>query len=333
MRKSLFLWAALSALAPEARAQAPTIDHAPVACAAAGKFPRLEARLAPSDQVASARVLFQGKTSDWYAVTMKLEGPVFVGVLPQPRKDLKSFRYYIDVTDKALGTSRTAEFTTSVVESASTCKGKLMAGALSSASVILQGPAGVVALPAGFASTGVIAAGTAAGSGTAVGAAGAGAGAGGGGVGATALVVGGLAVAAGAVAVGGAKGGSDSSSDSSPTGPGSTNPGQSGAVYNIVFQPTPPGIDMSACAGRPLTWSSQALSGVDANGNFNMTWAPNEPNTARISGQLTATSFQATLACVNGAQSGSISATGSGSSYSGSWTFGSQRGQASITKQ
>jgi len=323
---------ALLFIASEALAQGPAIDHAPVGCASAGRFPRLEARFNPSDQVATARVLFQGKTADWYSVTMKPEGTVFVGVLPQPKKDLKSFRYYIDVTDKALATSRTAEFTTSVVDSSSACKGKLMAGALGTASVILQGPAGVVALPAGFATTGVVA-GTAAGTGAAAGAAGAGAG--GGGIGSTALVVGGVAVAGAAVAVGAAKGGGDSPSDSSSssTGPGPTNPGQVGSSYNVVFQPAPPGIDVSVCAGRSVTWSSQSVSGIDTNGNFNLTWAPNEPNTLRISGQVTATSFQATITCVNGAQSGSISATGSGSTYSGSWTFGSQRGTASITKQ
>jgi hypothetical protein len=329
MPKGSGLSLVLFAIASEVLAQTPTIDHAPVACASVGKFPRLEARFTPPDQVAAARVLFRGKTTVWYSVVMKPEGAVFVGVLPQPKKDLEFFRYYIEVTDKAMGTTRTAEFTANVVESASACKGGLMAGALGSASVVLQGPAGVVALPAGFASTGVVAGSAAAGSGGAVGAAGAGAG--GGGIGATALVVGGLAVAGGAaVAVKG--GGGDSSSNSSSTGPGTAN-GQGGAVYSVTFQPSPPGVDLSVCVGHALTWSSQALSGVDANGNFNMTWSPNEPNTLRITGQLTATTFNATIACVNGAQSGAISATGSGNSYSGSWTFGSQRGQASISKQ
>ena len=309
-------------------AQTPSIDHQAVACVAAEKFPRLEARLAPPDEVAAARVVFQGQTTDWYSVAMKPEGNVFSGVLPKPKKELKSFRYYIEVTDKAMGTNRTAEYTAAVVDSASACKGKVMAGALGSASVILQGPAGVAALPAGFASSGVVA-GSAAGSGSAAGAAGAGGGAGGG-VGTTALVLGGVAVAGGVVAVGASKGGEDSSSE--PTGPGTTS-GNVGVVYNIIFLPSPPGIDVSVCAGRSLTWGSQALSGVDAGGNFNMTWAPNEPNTLRISGQLSATSFQATLACVSGAQSGSISATGSNNSYSGTFAFGNSRGQVSITKQ
>jgi hypothetical protein len=310
-----------------AQAQALSIDHQPVGCAAAEKFPRLEARFAPADTVAVARVVFQGQTNDWYSVAMKPEGAVFAGVLPKPKKSLKSFRYYIEVTDKALGTNRTAEFTATVVDSSGACQGKILAGALGSASVILQGPAGVAALPAGFASSGVIA-GSAAGS--SAGAAGASVAGGGGGLGGTALVVGGLALAGGAVAVGAAKGGGEDTSSSTPSG--ATGSGNTGSIYSVSFLPQPRGIDMSACAGRPLTWSSQALP-VDAAGNFNTTWAPNEPNTARISGQLTPTNFQATIACVNGALSGTISATGSNNSYSGTFAFGASTGQVSITKQ
>lgn len=194
--------------AASAGAQAPRIDHQPVACAAAEKFPRLEARFEPAETVATARVVFQGQTTDWYSVAMKQEGAVFAGVLPKPNKNLKSFRYYIEVTDKALSTNRTSDHTAAVVGSASACKGKVMAGALASASVILQGPAGVVALPAGFASSGVVA-GSAAGSGSAAGAAGASGAAGGGGIGATALVLGGVAAAGGA-AVALKQGGEDS---------------------------------------------------------------------------------------------------------------------------
>jgi len=304
-------------------AQTPSIDHQSVACAAAGKFPRMEARFAPPGEVAAARVVFQGQTADWYSVAMKPEGTVFSGVLPKPKKDLKSFRYYIEVTDKAMGTSRTAEYTAAVVDSASACKGKLMAGSLGSASVILQGPAGVAALPAGFASSGVVA-GSAAGSGSAVGATGAGAGAGGG-IGATALVIGGLAVAGGAVAVAMPK--DDSSSSDSSSTSGTT--GSSKTLYGISF---PGFIDVSVCAGRQLIWSSHNVS-ADASGNFNETWSVSEPNTMRVAGQVTPTSFQATLSCTNGARTGSISATGSGNSYSGSFSFGPSTGPVSVTKQ
>ncbi len=179
-------------------AQTLGIEHQPVGCAVAEKFPRLEARFAPAASVATARVLFQGQNPEWYSVAMKPEGAVFVGILPKPKKSLKAFRYYIEVTDQALGTNRTADFTASVVDNSSSCQGKMMAGALASASVVLQGPAGVAALPAGFASSGVVA-GSAAGS--SAGASAGAAGAAGGGISTAVLVAGGVAVAGGAAAV------------------------------------------------------------------------------------------------------------------------------------
>jgi hypothetical protein len=94
--------------ATSGQAQTPRIDHQPVACAQAGKFPRLEARFMPVEGVAAARVVFQGQTADWYSVAMKPEAGVYSGVLPKPNKDLKSFRYYIEVTDEALGTRLTS---------------------------------------------------------------------------------------------------------------------------------------------------------------------------------------------------------------------------------
>jgi len=201
-----------------AQAQAPSIEHQAVGCAVAEKYPRLEARFAPADGVATARVLFQTENAQqWYAVAMKADGAAFSGVLPKPKKSLKAFRYYIEVTDKTLATSRTADYTTNVVAGSSECKGKMMAVALGSASVLLQVPAGAAALPAGFASTGVVAAGSS----SAVAATGATAGGGGGlGTGAIAGIVAGAgAVAAGAVVVAGKSGDEGSSAGKSYSGP------------------------------------------------------------------------------------------------------------------
>ena len=62
-----------------------SIEHQPVACAVAERFPKLEARFAPPENVARARVAFQGRnTAEWYSVDMKADGPVFVGTLPKP---------------------------------------------------------------------------------------------------------------------------------------------------------------------------------------------------------------------------------------------------------
>jgi hypothetical protein len=156
---------------------APAIDHKPVTCAVAEKFPRLEARLDPAPSISRAVIQFRTEsTPRWYAVAMKAEHGSFFGVLPRPRKSLKAFRYYIEATDDAFATSRTPEYSTSVVPGAGDCQGKVVAGALGSASVLLQVPAGAAAVPAGFASTGVVTAG----SGTAASAAGAASGGGGG---------------------------------------------------------------------------------------------------------------------------------------------------------
>nr|HEU0092885.1 hypothetical protein [Vicinamibacteria bacterium] len=112
-----------------AAAQTLSIDHSAVACVVAEKFPRLEARFVPGDAVAKARVFFQtGNAKHWYAVAMKPEGGGFSGVLPKPKKSLNAYRYYIEATDKSLGTSRTAEYTTSVVTGPGGCKGKMMGG-------------------------------------------------------------------------------------------------------------------------------------------------------------------------------------------------------------
>ena len=197
-------------------AQSLTIDHSAVGCVVAERFPRLEARFDPRDALAKAQVLFQPENGrHWYAVAMTGEGPAFCGVLPKPKKSLKAFRYYIEATDKTLGTSRTAEYTASVVAGAAGCQDKMMAGALGSASVTLEVPAGAPSVPVGFSSTGVTAVGAAATAAT-VGAAAAGAAAAGttaatgGGVSTTLLVVGGLVAAAGgAAAIAAAAGGSD----------------------------------------------------------------------------------------------------------------------------
>jgi hypothetical protein len=194
-------------------AQSLTIEHSAVGCVLAGKFPRLDARFVPGEAVGRARVFFQ--TTDakrWYSVAMKPGSGTFSGVLPKPKKSLEAFRYYIEVTDKSLSTSRTAEYTTSVVAGPGGCKGKMMGGGLASAAVTIEVPAGAPAVPAGFSSSGLTAASVAGAATVATGAAVAGAAAGGGiSTGVIVAVAGVAAAGAGvAVAVGAAKGGEDS---------------------------------------------------------------------------------------------------------------------------
>ena len=178
-----------------------SIDHRGVGCVVAGRFPRLEAALSPTAQVARARVLFRAKgTTAWYAVGMKPEGAVFTAALPKPKKGLTGFDYYIEAVDRGFTISRTAEYSPQVVGNAVACEqGKVMAGSVGTASVVVDVPAGAPVVPAGFASEGVVAATAGAGG---AGAAGAGAGAAAaGGIGATALIIGGAAAAGAAAAV------------------------------------------------------------------------------------------------------------------------------------
>jgi hypothetical protein len=306
-------------------AQGPAIEHAPVGCVVADKFPLFEARVSPAESVGRARVYFRGSGNAYYTVEMKPESGTFRAVLPKPKKDLGQVHYYIEVVNQAFAESRTAEYVAEVAGDAASCSKKgAMAAVAGSASLIVTAASGAPAIPAGFSAAGITSAGAAAGAGAA------GAASTGGGIGATALVVGGLAIAGGAVAVGAAKGGGEE-----PTDPGSgpNGGGPTGAVYSVGFVPTLPGLDVSACAGRPLNWGSQALSVPNTTGGFDDVWSPNEPNTLRIAGQLSATSFQAAISCVNGARSGTISATGANGNYNGTFEFGNSRGQVTVTRQ
>lgn len=323
-------------MCPWASAQSLSIEHTAVACATAGKYPKIEVRFSPADALGAARVVFQGRTTDWYSVAMKVEAGAYTGVLPKPNKDLKSFRYYVEATDKSMGTSRTEEFTTDVVESAGACRGRLMAGALSTASIVLQGPAGAAALPAGFAPAGVIA-GSAAGSSAAVGAGASAAGGAGGGIGATALVVGGLA-AAGGVAVVATKSGGDSSSSGSGSGSNS-NPTQNIKLdVSIVSSSTSatgpisgPFINVSACQAG-LTFGGGSIF-LRQDGTFDDVWNPPSEQVLRVTGRGDANSLQASLACVNGnGPTGSLAATGSGYTMSGTFAFGPSQGTISVRR-
>lgn len=353
---SLGLSSATPALATE-------IAHDGVACVVAGSFPRLEARLTPSDTVGRARVFFRAeKGPHWYSVAMQRAGEGFQGVLPKPLDSLKKFVYYIEVTDRTLETFRTAEYTPVVVAGPGACQDKVIAGALSSAAVALEAPLGAPLVPAGFASSGVAsvagaapagaagqtgttsAAGGTAGSGTAA-SSGAAAGAGAGMK--TALIVGAGVAAAAGVAVTAGGGGEDAvpstttptttpgTPPATPGTPPTTTPGTppstmtGGVVYHVGFGAPPNSLDVSSCAGRSLTWSSQAIG--TPTGAFDITWSPNEPNTLRVTGSVSETSFNANMACVSGSGTGSIQATGSGGTYRGSWSFAGKNGTASIT--
>src|SRR5207244_3759082 len=93
------------------------ITHDSVACMIVGKFPELQAKLDPADQVARARVDFQAEgDTHWYFVDMMPKESVFKGVLPKPLKATKKVHYYIEAADRALVETRTQEYVSEVVD-------------------------------------------------------------------------------------------------------------------------------------------------------------------------------------------------------------------------
>jgi hypothetical protein len=296
-----------------ALAQGPVIEHAGVGCIVADKHPRIDARVAPAESVARARVYFRASgTPAWYFVTMKPVAGVLQGALPKPSKGTRTIDYYVEALDKSLREARTAEFTPSVVQQGEACpNGKLIATALAAAPVALGAGAGAPAVPAGFANAGIVGIGGGLSTGAIV-----------------AVVAGGGAAVAGGLVVASKAGGKDEGS----TGGQGNVPTR---IYNIVFGATPQnGIDVSACVGRPLSWCCQNINQVQPDGSFNIVWSPTDPNTVRVVGRVDSTRLDATLSCVSGAgPTGSITATGNGSSYSGSFSFASSQGSVTITRQ
>lgn len=152
--RGIFLPSAL--LASGAAAQGLVIEHQGVGCVVADEFPKLEARLQPVDKVAKARVHFRRDGDPyWYSVSMKAEGGTFSGVLPKPKKTLRSFRYYIEAADASHASSRTPEFTPTVVAGPAACRGGAVAAAVGSASLTLEAPEAASPVPGGFASAGI----------------------------------------------------------------------------------------------------------------------------------------------------------------------------------
>lgn len=212
-RAVFLLFIGLMSLVDSVMAQGIAIDHQAVGCVIAERFPRYEARLTPSEKVGRARLHFKPEGGlHWYSVAMKREGEAFEGVLPQPTKSLKAFTYYIEVTATDLGTSRTPEFTSVVGSGPVACKDKVVAGALASSAVNVAAPSGAPAIPPGFASTGVVTAGSTTGPAAVTGGAG-------GGMSGTTIAILGVAAAGGAagIAVAAGGGGSGASTQAPPS--------------------------------------------------------------------------------------------------------------------
>lgn len=320
-RASVLAAIVVSVVSPAPGAGEIAIVHTGVECVVAERFPRLEAQVPGGVELARARIHFRPEgTAFWYSVEMARTGDALVGRLPRPKKSLASFRYYIEVTDPAFASSRTAEYAPRVAGARSQCAGKAQTAAEMSASVVLTPSSGAPPIPPGFAASGVTTAAAAtAATAAAVGAAAAG----GGGIGATAVIVGGAVVAAGAavaVTAGGGDGGAGGDGDGRGGGP---------VEYQVLFDL--PGLDVSSCVGRPTSWCCQPVH-ARPDGSFDETWSATDPNTVRIAGRVTASTFDATLNCVSGGAGGSISATGSNASYRGTFEFRGSRGGVTVRR-
>jgi hypothetical protein len=197
-----------------------SIEHDPVACMVADRFPQVEASFAPVDGVARARAYFRAAGgAHWYSVEMKRAEGGFTALLPKPRKATTKVEYYLEVLDRGFAPSRTAEHAADVVDGPEGCSNRLLAVAASSARILVTAPPGAPALPDGFSSAGLTSAGAGSAAAAAAVAGTAAAGAAGGGIGTTALVIGGVAAAGGVAVVAAASGGSSGSSGaaSAPT--------------------------------------------------------------------------------------------------------------------
>ena len=216
-RSALVALVACALTQPTLLADAPVIEHEGAGCVVANQFPRIQARIAPEESIARARVYFRAEgTPHWYFVEMAPDAGLYSAALPKPKPSLARFEYYIEATDKAMGESRSAEHRPSVVGSAAECRRGLMVAATVAQAVVkvgLLGPAAApLSIPVGFASEGIVSAtagGAAAGSpgGTAGSA---------GGVSGKALAIGGAAAAGGAAAIAAASGGGSDSNSASP---------------------------------------------------------------------------------------------------------------------
>ena len=97
------------------------ITHPPLVCLVADKSPRIEAVLAPTDEIVG-RVYFKaaGK-GDFYYVPMVPRLGRYVGTLPRPREKTGSVVYYIEASLPDGRVNRTSEITTRIVREARDC--------------------------------------------------------------------------------------------------------------------------------------------------------------------------------------------------------------------
>jgi hypothetical protein len=108
--------------------------------------------------------------------------------------------------------------------------------------------------------------------------------------------------------------------------------GGGGAFWNVAWSPS---IPVGNCGTTANSFGSQTFS-VDNAGVFHVSWSPGTPNTLIADGLMTpalggAGMVTASLACGNGAATGSMSAVWSGERYDGTYSFNGVDGIITIT--
>jgi hypothetical protein len=140
------------AVAPPSDNGQPVIDHNPVGCLVAGKFPKLDAGFVPVD-VARARIYFKaGGTTKWYYVEMTTEAGRRIGILPKPKKTIQKIDYYVSGLSKTSLEGRTQDYSPDVVEKEEQCGSKPKAAYVPQANVVVGG-----GIPEGFELAGILA--------------------------------------------------------------------------------------------------------------------------------------------------------------------------------
>lgn len=249
-RSALVALVACALTQPALLADGPVIEHEGAGCVVANQFPRIQARIAPEESIARARVYFRAEgTPHWYFVEMAPDAGLYSAALPKPKPSLARFEYYVEATDKAMGESRSAEHRPSVVGSAAECRRGLMVAATVAQAVVkvgLLGPAAApLSIPVGFASEGIVSATAGAAAGSA------------GGVSGKALAIGGAAAAGGAVAVAAAAGGGSSEPAAAPApaptpapaAPAPT-PAKAQVSFRVIGSSPGPGASIADPGGR-----------------------------------------------------------------------------------
>ena len=225
-------------------AQSLAVEHTPITCVVAGRHPYLDACFTAAAPIARARIAFRAAaTPDWYWVDMAPQGECFAALLPKPKKSIVAIEYYVEGIDRASAEGRTPQYAPRVA-AAGDCDEQPAAGLLGSVAIRLSAPPGAPPIPAGFSSTGIVAAGGAAGtagiSSQTIGLA----------VGGAALAVGGLALAAGG-------GGSADEADEAPE-PATCSADQI-QMTRVVFDP--PSFECPR-GGTPVSFTVNLLADV-----------------------------------------------------------------------